>query len=157
MTIYWYDWAILGVVLVVAELLVPAFVLVWFGLGALAVALMLSLFPDIGLTPQLLVWIVSSVALVGLWFKLFKPRLHKTLAGRSQAEAVGEVGLIVRDVAPFQKGQIRFQTPIVGSDVWDCIADQSIKTGDRAKVVSIEGSILKVISSEPTPQEGTAK
>jgi membrane protein implicated in regulation of membrane protease activity len=93
---------------------------------------------------QLLVWIVCSTTLVILWFKLFKPSQHKILAGRSQAQAVGEVGLIVADVAPFQKGQIRFQTPLLGSDVWDCVADEEIKIGDRAKVSNVEGSFVRV-------------
>jgi len=144
MILEWYQWAILGVALVVAELLIPAFVLVWFGLGALAVAALVALWPDIGLVAELLIWIISSTALVFLWFKLFKPSQHKSLAGRSQAQAVGEVGLIIADVAPFQKGQIRFQTPLIGSEVWDCISDQLIKTGDRAKVISVEGSVVKV-------------
>jgi len=144
----WYQWAILGVTLVGAELLVPAFVLVWFGLGALIVAALVSLFPDVGLIGELLVWIVSSTVMVFLWFKLFKPSQHKSLAGRSQAQAVGEVGLMVTDVAPFQKGQIRFQTPLIGSDVWECIADEPIKAGERAKVVDVEGSIVKVTAAK---------
>jgi membrane protein implicated in regulation of membrane protease activity len=148
MILEWYHWAILGVVLIVAELLVPAFVLVWFGLGALIVAGLVALFPAIGLIAELLIWIVSSSLLVFLWFKLFKPLQHKTLAGRSQAQAVGEVGLMVTNVAPFQKGQIRFQAPLIGSDVWECIADEEIKAGERAKVISIEGSIVKVITAK---------
>ena len=62
MNFEWYHWAILGVMLVASELLVPAFVLVWFGLGSLVVALVLALFPTVGLIPQLLVWMVSSVS-----------------------------------------------------------------------------------------------
>lgn len=144
MTLEWHHWAILGVLLTVSELLVPAFVLVWFGLGALVVALLLALVPDMAFTPQLLIWTVSSVAMVLSWFKIFKPHQHKILAGRSQAEAIGEVGLLTADVEPFRKGQVRFQTPLIGADVWDCIADEAIKAGARVKVVSVEGSILKI-------------
>jgi membrane protein implicated in regulation of membrane protease activity len=142
--IEWWHWAVLGVGLMIAELLLPAFVLVWFGLGALLVALARVLFPDLGFIPQILIWIVSSIALVALWFKVFKPGYHKTLIGRSSAQAIGEVGLLVSDVEPFQKGEVRFQRPIYGSDVWECIADEAIKAGSRVKIAGVEGSILKI-------------
>src|SRR6185437_11701234 len=144
MVIEWWHWAVLGVGLMVTELLLPAFVLVWFGLGALIVALVLALFPSLALVPQILIWILVSVDLVLLWFKVFKPHQHKTLIGRSSAQAIGEVGLLVSDVEPFQKGQVRFQKPLFGSDLWECVADEAIKAGERVKVVSVEGSILTI-------------
>lgn len=144
MTSEWWYWLVAGIVLVVAELAVPAMVLVWFGLGGILVGLILLAIPSLSLTAQIAIWTLASVGLVVLWFKLFKPSLHKTRVGMSTAAVLGEVGMLTRDVAPFQKGQVRFQKPIVGSDVWDCIADEAIKSGDRVKVLGIEGSFLKV-------------
>ena len=144
MILQWHHWAILGVVLVIAELMVPAFVLVWFGLGALVVAALVAVLPDASFITQLLVWIVSSVALVLLWFKVFKPHQHKTLDGRSSAQAIGEIGLLVSDIEPFTKAKVRFQTPLIGSDVWECVSEENIKAGSRVKVVSVEGSYLKI-------------
>jgi len=143
-TIEWWHWAVLGVVLMAAEMVVPAFVLIWFGLGALLVALAVVLVPGLGFIPQILIWIVTSIAFVILWFKVFKPGHHVTLIGRSSAQAIGEVGLLVSDVEPFQKGQVSFQRPLYGSDLWDCISDEAIKSGERVKVSGVEGSILKV-------------
>lgn len=142
----WWHWAVTGIVLVLAELAVPAFVLIWFGLGALFVALVVAIF-DIGLTAQLAVWLAVSVLLVFLWFKVFRPESHKTRIGMADANVVGEAGLLVRDVAPFEKGEVRFQKPLLGADSWPCIADEAIKAGDRVKVVSVEGSFLKVTKS----------
>jgi membrane protein implicated in regulation of membrane protease activity len=144
MILQWHHWAILGTALIVCELLIPAFVLVWFGLGALVVATLLALAPDTSLGPQILIWIAASALLVLLWFKIFKPHQHKTLSGRSSAEVIGEVGLMVVSVEPFGKGSVRFQKPVVGSEVWECIADEAIAAGTRVKVVSIEGSLLKI-------------
>jgi membrane protein implicated in regulation of membrane protease activity len=144
MILPWYYWAILGIALVASELLIPAFVLVWFGLGAMAVAVLVAVSPEIDLAIQMLIWITCSCLLVVLWFKIFKPHQHKTLSGRSSAEAVGEIGLLVTNVEAFQKGSVRFQTPVIGSEVWECIADETIAAGSRVKVVSVEGSILKI-------------
>lgn len=143
MELAWWHWAVGGIALIVAELVVPSFVLIWFGVGALAVALMAALL-DAGLTAQLAVWLAVSLALVATWFKVFRPNMHKTKVGMADAGVVGEIGMLVRDVAPFEKGQVRFQKPILGADVWECIADEAIRSGERVRVLDVEGSFLKV-------------
>ena len=50
----WWHWAVLGIGLVIAELAVPAFFIVWFGLGALLVSVVVLVVPSLGLTAQLL-------------------------------------------------------------------------------------------------------
>ncbi len=144
MEIEWWQWAVAGIVLVLAELAVPAFVLIWFGLGALVVALVVAILPQCSTTVQLSVWLVVSISLVGLWFKIFKPNIHKTRVGMSDYNLIGEIGLLTHEVAPFQNGEVRFQKPMLGSDVWPCMADETILAGARVKVLAIEGSFLKV-------------
>lgn len=144
MAFEWWHWAVLGMALVLAELAVPAFVLVWFGLGALIVAILTAAFPGLGATAQLALWIGASLAMVFLWFKVFRSGSHKTRIGTSDAEVIGEIGLLVKDVAPFGRGAVRFQKPVLGSDTWECIADEAISSGDRVRVLNVEGSMLKV-------------
>lgn len=140
----WWHWAVLGIGLIIAELAIPAFFIVWFGLGALLVSFVLLVAPSMSLTAQLLTWTLASVAMVVIWFRIFRPGMHKTKIGMSDSNIVGEVGLLIRDVEPFQKGQVRFQKPLVGSEVWECISDEAIKSGERVRVLGIEGSFLKV-------------
>lgn len=143
MTIEWWYWAVGGIVLILLELAIPSFFVIWFGLGALLVAVVLLL-GDLPLTGQLLLWIVASLAMVALWFRVFSPRRHKTLIGTADGEVIGEVGLLVGAVAPYQRGKVRFQRPILGAEEWACLAESDIPAGERVKVVSIEGSYLKV-------------
>ena len=49
MTLEWWHWEIAGLALVLLELAVPAFFIIWFGFGAMLVGLVLLLAP--GLTP----------------------------------------------------------------------------------------------------------
>ena len=51
---------------------------------------------------------------------------------------------LVKNVAPYGRGQVRFQKPVLGSDAWDCIADEELLAGERVKVLSVEGTLLKV-------------
>ena len=143
MQLEWWHWAVTGIVLILSELAVPAFVLVWFGLGALVVALVVAI-AAIGLTAQLSVWLVVSLLMIVLWFKVFRPERHKTRIGMSEPQMIGEVGLLSQDVAPFGRGEVRFQKPLLGTDTWPCIADEDIRAGQRVRVIAVEGSLLKV-------------
>jgi hypothetical protein len=140
----WWHWTVFGIALIVAELVIPAMVLIWFGLGALLVGAIVAVIPAAGLTAQLAIWGLASVGMVAAWFKVFKPNLHKTRVGMSDAAVIGEVGLLVKDVEPFRKGAVRFQKPLLGAESWECIADEKIRSGERVRVVAIEGSFLKV-------------
>ena len=116
MTIEWWHWMVLGVGLVLLELAIPAFFVIWFGLGALIVGLTLVAAPAAPLPVQIVVWIAASLAFVFLWFKVFKVHVHRTRVGLSKGQFAGEVGLVTRAIKPFKKGQIRFQKPILGAE-----------------------------------------
>lgn len=144
MQFLWWHWILLGIVLTLLELAVPAFFLVWFGVGALIVGLVLLAVPGLSFAWQVLVWIACSILFIWLWFKLFRPGFHKTRAGMSKGALIGEIGLVIRDIRPFEKGQVRFQKPVLGDEVWESLADEEIKAGERVKVLDVEGNILKV-------------
>ncbi len=139
----WWHWIVGGIGLVIAELVIPSFFIIWFGLGALLVGL-LMLAIDLSPTAQLGVWSIASLAMVVLWFRVFKQSFVKTRAGTADGEVIGEIGLLVSAVAPFERGKVRFQRPVLGSEEWVCLADSAIAAGDRVRVVAVEGSFLKV-------------
>lgn len=144
MNLEWWHWAIGGIVLILAELALPSFFVIWFGLGALLVAVLTLVVDDLSLTAQLGLWLVASVAMTVLWFRVFDQRRHKTLAGTAAGEVIGEVGLLVGAIEPYGRGKVRFQRPILGADEWSCLAETAIPAGERVRVVAIEGSFLKV-------------
>jgi len=139
----WWHWIVGGIALVLAELAIPSFFIVWFGLGALLTGLLTLAF-DLTVTAQLATWTLASLAMVGLWFRVFKQSFVKTRVGTADGEVIGEIGLLVSAVAPFERGKVRFQRPVLGSEEWVCLADAAIAAGERVKVVAVEGSFLKV-------------
>jgi hypothetical protein len=139
----WWHWIVGGIVLVLAELVIPSFFIVWFGLGALLTGLLTLAF-DLSVTAQLATWTLASLAMVVLWFRVFKQSFVKTRIGTADGEVIGEIGLLVGAVAPFERGKVRFQRPVLGSEEWVCLADTAIAAGERVKVVAVEGSFLKV-------------
>ena len=139
----WRHWIVLGLCLVMSELVVPAFFVIWFGIGALLVGVSLLAMPTLGMAVQLMLWAGLSTLLVIFWFRYLKPKTV-SLAGSSSAQALGEVGLLVSDLCPDSRGQVRFQKPVLGSDLWECYAETPIKAGERVRVVKIEGHFIKV-------------
>lgn len=139
----WWHWVVLGLCLAMTELAVPAFFIIWFGIGAIGVGIALLIAPDLAAATQILLWTGLSALLVGVWFRYLKPRTV-TSVGTSAASVAGEVGILVADISPEARGQVRFQKPILGSDVWECYADTRLKAGQRVRVIVVEGSFIKV-------------
>ena len=143
----WWHWIVLGLCLSIAELAVPAFFIIWFGIGAIGVGLLLLILPELSVATQLIVWAVVSSILVGIWFRYLRPRTM-TAVGTSAANVTGEIGILVSDLCQNSRGQVRFQKPVLGSDLWECYADANIKAGERVRIVAVEGSFIKVEASK---------
>lgn len=145
MILEWWHWVVAGIFLVLAELAIPVFFVIWFGLGALLVAVVTLVLPALSLATQLVLWILASLGMVALWFRVFRAGDRKTRVGSAEGEAIGEIGLLVSAVAPFERGRVRFQRPVLGAEEWVCHAESAIAAGERVRVVAIDGSFLKVI------------
>lgn len=139
----WWHWIVLGLCLAMGELAIPAFFLIWFGIGALGVGIVLLLAPGISIATQLLIWAGTSTVLVLFWFRYLKPRTVTTV-GTSAANVIGEVGVLVSDLTPDTRGQVRFQKPVLSADTWACYAISEIKAGERVRIVAVEGHYVKV-------------
>ena len=147
MDLAWWHWMVLGLALVLLELAVPSFFIVWFGLGALLVGVAMLVMPGLAFSGQMLLWTAASVAMTMLWFKVFRRGDGKTRSGQAN-EAIGEIGILVSAVAPLgptsARGEVRFQKPVMGSEVWPCLADEALSAGERVRVLAVDGQLLKV-------------
>ncbi|PWB32952.1 hypothetical protein DCO48_11180 [Pseudomonas sp. SDI] len=142
MEIQWWIWLVLGFGLIVLELVLPTFFILWFGIGAVVVAVIAWLIPTLQLDMQVLLWVALSSTTAALWFKLLR---KKTADVRWTADtAIGEVGLLTQTVSEFHKGRVRFQKPILGNEEWTCIADAEIASGERVRILAIEGNTVRV-------------
>src|ERR687883_265394 len=94
----WILWTVLGVILIIAEVFTPGFVLLWFGIGALAAAFA-SLIGFNSLTLQFLIFAVVSVALTAASRTIFVNYFSRERAGNDLKTGVdalpGKVGMVV--------------------------------------------------------------
>ena len=146
MKIEWWYWVVAGFCLIGLELIVPSFTIIWFGLGALTVALVTFFFPLFPVAGQVFLWSVASVFFTVTWFKYLKPNQNRTHAGQSKEGIVGETGIIIRGTDDsYGRGTVKFRISVLGADEWNCYSEEILSVGDTVRVVDIEGQILKVV------------
>ncbi|MCA1633832.1 MAG: NfeD family protein [Acidobacteria bacterium] len=148
----WILWTILGVLLIIAEIFTPGFVLLWFGVGALAAALASII--GLGLGLQFLVFITLSVALTALSRTIFVNYFSKEgePAGRKfGADSMpGQVGTVVTSSrGAMQEGAVK----AFGS-VWTAYpaeGEEPLEAGERVVIERLEGASIYVrrVSSLP--------
>jgi membrane protein implicated in regulation of membrane protease activity len=141
---YWH-WVILGVLLVLGELALTTFFVLWFGVAAIVVGVILFFAPALSLSWQILIWTVLSTLLAAVWFKYLKPlSIDRTKAGLSREAIVGEVGQVISVPVENRRGRMRFPAPILGNDEWQIISNESLSEGDRVRVKDVSGNSLVV-------------
>lgn len=138
--IVWWLWAILGLALAALELSTPGgFYLLFFGVGALAVA-MLTAAGAIGATlPQLLWFSILSVAASLLFRRRLVEMFTAATATGEIDSLVGEIAVALDDIDPgtFGKAELR-------GSVWNAQNDGSdaVVRGQRCVVERVEGLSL---------------
>ena len=142
--LYWH-WLVFGMALIIAEIFIPSFTILWFGLGAILVAVIILIFPNLAISWQLFIWAIASCLFTLLWFKLFKPLMKdRTKAGISREAILGESGQVIKLPGQENRGIVRFTTPLLGTDEWPFICEQELAIGDRVMVQDISGNTLIV-------------
>jgi membrane protein implicated in regulation of membrane protease activity len=125
-------WFLIGLVFVVAELAVPGFILIFFGLGAWSAAGVCAM-TDIGLTGQVAVFLASSVVLLVLFRKLgLRTFTGQSLSGEEEAPALEAVGRTAQTITPISAvsgGKIKFR-----GSFWQAEADTDIPAGRTVRI-----------------------
>ena len=140
----WILWIMLGVILIVAEIFTLGFVLLWFGVGALAAALAGWL--GFGFTFQFLIFAVISIALTAMsrtilvnYFSPDKADEIKmgmdSLPGQIGTVTIASKGAL-QEAAVKVYGSIWTAFPVDGEDV--------LSEGEKVEVVRVQGSTIYV-------------
>jgi membrane protein implicated in regulation of membrane protease activity len=130
-----YFWLVFGVVLVVAEVLLPGLVSVFVGLGALTVAGLLHFNYIDSVVSQLLTWFVSSTVYI-FSLRLLVMRYYPTDTEKQNIDEdqamIGQVAEVVEDILKEENGRIR-----LGEGTWKADSEdgQVIKAGGKVEVI----------------------
>lgn len=136
---YW-QWWIIAVVLVILEMLAPGTVLLWMGISAGLVGLILLVFPSMSWEIQYLIFAVLSIgAIVGsrMLLKRHPIETDQPTLNRRGAQYVGRVFTLDEGIVNGQ-GKIR-----VDDSTWK-VHGGDVPAGTKVKVTGVDGVVLNV-------------
>ncbi len=136
-------WSLVGILLLLLEFVMPGLIIFFFGVGALAVAVV-CLFVDIGVNVQLLIFIgvsVFSLVLLRKWLKgIFMGYVSsKQNSGANIDEFVGERVVVKEKITPNLPGKIELH----GTN-WQATADEEIDEGAVVEIVGKDNITVRV-------------
>lgn len=146
MTWTWIAWIVLGLILIVAEVFSSGFVLLWFGIGALAAAFVGLLGVD-SLALQFLIFAVVSIGLTAASRTIFLNYFSREKTGESLRTGVeglpGKTGIVVSS----SRGALNEGAVKVFGSTWTAYpaeGEEPLEAGERVRVERMEGASLYV-------------
>lgn len=130
-------WLLMGVVLLVAEIAVPGFVLFFFSVGAFLTLGIIKLIPPLSgvLWLQLIIWVcLSSMLFFFLRKKFsgtFKGRMFKT----EKEDWIGREAEVISLIKKDEPGRIKFR-----GTTWNAHSSDLIKKGKTVKIIGKSGT-----------------
>lgn len=148
----WVLWIVLGAILVIAEIFTLGFVLFWFGIGALAAALIGWL--GFGFAFQFLIFAVVSIVLTAMSRAIFVKYLphNEENALKSGIDSLpGQIGTVtIASRGALQEGAVK----VYGSTWTAFPADEAMPLveGEKVEVVRVQGSSIYVRGTKELPE-----
>ncbi len=147
----WFVWALIGIGCIGLEMLMPGFVIFFFGLGGLAAALF-SLIPVVAgvLWLQILIFLIfSTLSLIFLrkkFSRIFEGTVFNSRKANREEAGIGKIAEVIESAGTVAEGRIRFQ-----GTSWKALAREGeITAGTHARIVAREG-ITYIIEPAETP------
>lgn len=135
------SWLVFGLVLMLMEIITPGFVIFFFGLSAMTVALILWLFPSLSLSWALLLFSLFSILYLLLLRRFFKCafRGDREVAVTSEHELVGKIGVVLEEIHPPCPGRVT-----IGETSWQATATVPLQKGMMVRVIGQENLTVQV-------------
>jgi membrane protein implicated in regulation of membrane protease activity len=134
-------WFIIGFIFFLLEFVVPGLILFFFAVGAWVVAIV-SLFVDLSINSQLILFVASSIITILLFRKWVKriiwAKKHST---ELEDEFIGKTGKAESFIGPGQNGKVGFK----GTN-WDARSEDQIEKGENVTIIGND-SILLIVKS----------
>ncbi len=134
-------WFLIGIGCFGLELVLPGFILFFFGIGAWCVALVLAM-TDMSLTAQLVIFSACSL----LTLVLLRTWLRSVFLGGAQEEddsvnvdPAPANGVVTEDIVPPAEGRVRY-----GGSFWRAVADETLLKDSVVEVVEKKDLLVKV-------------
>jgi membrane protein implicated in regulation of membrane protease activity len=137
-----YLWWILALLLIGGEVLLPGYFLLWIGLAAAAVGVVLLVVPPLGLLIQAVLFALVAFAACVLYARVLRPKLDKSEPGSETLNRRGErmIGQRYELIEPIINGRGKAR---VGDGQW-LVNGPDLPLGSLVEVIAVDGTTLQV-------------
>ncbi|NSW95508.1 MAG: NfeD family protein [Bacteroidales bacterium] len=121
-------WFLIGLLLFLLELVLPGFVIFFFGVGAWITALV-CLIGNPGINLQIIIFAVTSVVSLALLRRMIQKRFFFSKEGLSEAvedEFTGREATALTDINPQKEGKVDFK-----GTTWKAESEADIRAGQK--------------------------
>ena len=142
----WIFWTILGAILIIAEVFTTGFVLLWFGIGALAAALA-GLLGVNSITLQFLIFAIVSIALTTASRTIFVNYFSREKSGGDLKTGMDSLPGKVGTVVSSSRGAMNEGAVKVFGSTWTAYpadGEEPLEAGDRVEVERVAGASIYV-------------
>ncbi|WP_165958187.1 NfeD family protein [Segetibacter sp. 3557_3] len=137
-------WFIIGFAFFLLEFVIPGLILFFFAIGAWSVGI-LSLFMDVSINTQLIIFLSASVLTILLFRKWVKRILQaKQPSSEIEDEFLGKIGKAETAILPGETGKVDFK-----GTSWNARSEDVIQKGENVTIVGND-SILLIVKSTKT-------
>lgn len=139
-----YLWILVGLAIMSMELFMPGFILVFFGLGAVLVGVLLLVAP-VGVNTQLVLFPVISIVLLVSFRRYAQGYFTGRVSNANPTGApidvnVGQTAVVTEDIVPNSpRGKVEYH-----GTSWNADADAEIKKGVKVVIIDRHDLTLKV-------------
>ena len=146
----WPVWIALGLVLMGVEIIIPGFVIFWFGVGGLITGLLC--WAGIIKTPfwQWIVFFGSSLAFLAAWFLFFKRFFQKIDPSDVRDPTLLDLrGKVTSKIEPGKPGKVKLYDAYHGLKEWKAESNETILEDEEISVLESSGINLVVRKQNP--------
>lgn len=133
-------WAVVALLLLAAETLVPGAFMLWLGVAAAAVFVLVLVMPDVPVLAQVVAFLALSVVSIQVYRTRFRGRGRKSDQPMLNRRAEQLIGRVVPLDRPIVNGLGRVQ---IADAYWD-VAGPDLPMGSAVRIVGTEGMTLRV-------------
>ena len=133
-------WGCIALGLIAAEVLAPGVFMLWLGIAAAAVFVLLLVVPDLSMLWQAIAFVVLSLALIPAYrhfFRLGDEASQAPLLNRRGAQLIGQV-------APLESAIVSGRGRLKIGDAFWVVAGPDLPAGTRVRITGVESMILTV-------------
>ena len=139
-----WGWMIAGAIIAGLEILFPGIFLLWIGLGAFAVGVILTRYPELPLAWQMLVFAFSMVSSLGIGFWIQRRSDRSQNARFLNEELEAMIGQTYIASSRFVAGHGRIK---VKDSSYAAVSEDVIEAGEVVEVIAIQDGRPKVVKA----------